>query len=149
MALIKCKECSKELSKMAKKCPNCGATTEYGKQASKKLIIVLTLIIVIVIGAIIFDRSAILKSCNYGDEKQGGTCVAKHYSEAQSKYVCLDNYYLEDGKCYSSRYTGAIGPLPHKEYYCNSGYLEEYISVKRCVVETTYNAYYKFSFGEE
>lgn len=35
MALIKCKECGKEISSIAEKCPHCGYKTEYGDKQSQ------------------------------------------------------------------------------------------------------------------
>ncbi|MGN0017226.1 MAG: hypothetical protein ACI37O_07820 [Candidatus Avelusimicrobium sp.] len=40
MALIKCKECGKDVSSQAEKCPNCGATVAKPKQTSSTTIIV-------------------------------------------------------------------------------------------------------------
>lgn len=45
MALIKCKECNKEISTTAFKCPNCGATPNNSRIVSAFFIFLLTLII--------------------------------------------------------------------------------------------------------
>ena len=142
MALIKCKECKKELSSTAKMCPNCGEITEYGRNSKRKLIGISLAIIVVVVAVIICDQMAIFKSCDYKDEKVGNICIKKHYSDALIKEECLNGYYLKDGKCYSSTYT-LISRLPIKKSYCNEGYLEEGI-IDKCVVETTYDAKYEF-----
>lgn len=142
MALIKCKECKKELSSMAKMCPNCGEITDYGKASKKKLIGISLLAIVVVIAIIICDHMAVFKSCDYGDEKRGNICIKKHSSDALTKEECLNGYYLKDGKCYSSTYT-LISRTPRKKSYCNEGYLEEGI-IDKCVVEITYDASYRF-----
>ena len=47
MALIKCKECSHEMSDKAKVCPNCGCVTEKKKKARKKLILLIILVVLI------------------------------------------------------------------------------------------------------
>ena len=53
MALIKCKECSKEISEDARKCPHCGCP-KYTVKMSKKSIMILRIIgIIIFIGFII------------------------------------------------------------------------------------------------
>lgn len=57
MAMIKCRECGKEISSRAEACPHCGAKTRFGmnendkKQASVAAVI---LILVSVVGTIIF-----------------------------------------------------------------------------------------------
>ena len=35
MAMIKCKECGKDISSLAEKCPHCGAPTNPGAEALK------------------------------------------------------------------------------------------------------------------
>lgn len=47
MALIKCKECGREISDTAKICVHCGAKTEKAKAKSKKIIITTIIIIII------------------------------------------------------------------------------------------------------
>lgn len=54
MALIKCKECGKEISDKAKVCPNCGAPLEKGEfhkelTAAKRVLIVVIILLLIVI----------------------------------------------------------------------------------------------------
>ena len=48
MALIKCKECGKEISDQAKVCPNCGRTR--APKGDKILYFVGTLIIALIVG---------------------------------------------------------------------------------------------------
>lgn len=77
MALIKCKECGKEISNQAKLCPNCGAPTEKFNQKKKtnnKIIIggilgivVVTTIIIVVVSIMSGIRSK-QKSYIYGNE---------------------------------------------------------------------------------
>ena len=50
MALIKCKECGKEISDQSKTCPNCGAKTETS--IHKKHNVIILLVVVIIIGII-------------------------------------------------------------------------------------------------
>ena len=38
MALIKCRECGKDISETAEKCPHCGATVLNGLQATGELL---------------------------------------------------------------------------------------------------------------
>ena len=53
MALIKCKECGKEISEDARKCPYCGCP-KYTVKMSKKAMIILRVIgIIILVGFII------------------------------------------------------------------------------------------------
>lgn len=57
MALIKCRECGKEISDQAKKCLNCGAPTKIKPNLSKPILILFSvLIILIVISNIIFKK---------------------------------------------------------------------------------------------
>lgn len=49
MALIKCKECSKEISDECKNCPNCGVKTEKTKLKSKKIKFYASILIAIVL----------------------------------------------------------------------------------------------------
>ena len=149
MSLIKCKECEKEISKTAKECPNCGATTEYGKKITKKYLIIAASIMIVIMGIIICDKIAVLKSCDDGDEKKGDFCIKKHYSKPLYDEECISGFYVKDGKCYNSL-TGLSSTNSTKHYYCNSGYLDGDNSITmKCVMETTYNAYYKFKLGEE
>lgn len=125
-------------------CPNCGEITEYGKTSKKKLIGISLLAIVVVIAIIICDHMAIFKSCDYSDEKRGNICVKKHYSDALVKEECGSGLYAKDGRCYWINGNIKAG-FPTKKYYCNEGYLdEEYALIHKCVVETTYDASYKF-----
>lgn len=146
MALIKCKECKKELSSNAKKCPNCGEITEYGKQLNKKMMIAIFLFVIIIGAIIVCDNTGLLKTCKEGDEKRGNTCISKHYSDALEKEECSSaGLYVKDGRCYH-KMSGAQLGIPTKKYYCSSGYLDKsaYSNYqKRCIVETTYKAYYK------
>jgi hypothetical protein len=49
MALIKCKECGKDISDTAKVCINCGAKTEKAKKNNKKIIVIAIIIIFLII----------------------------------------------------------------------------------------------------
>ena len=51
MALIKCKECKKEIAKDAKLCPNCGTLTKYGKElkAKKQKTILIAILVLLVL----------------------------------------------------------------------------------------------------
>ncbi len=50
MAMIKCRECGKEISSRAEVCPNCGAKTRYGVQSSEGKVAGWILIIGIILG---------------------------------------------------------------------------------------------------
>ena len=144
MALVSCCECEKELSNKAKICPNCGAITEYGKESKKKCWKVILLIISITIAIIACDQTALLKQCDDDDEKRGNICVKKHYSDALSKQECsISGMYVKDGRCWTN--SGIKAGIPKTVYYCNEGYLDDNGLLHECVVETTYNAYYKFN----
>ena len=56
MALVKCKECSKEISSQAKVCPNCGAKTEFAKMKSKdnKLTVLVILGLIVILLGLVF-----------------------------------------------------------------------------------------------
>lgn len=143
MALIKCKECKKELSSMVKMCPNCGEITEYGKKSKRKFIKMITLAIAIIVVIVVCDQTAILKRCDIDDEKRGNICIKKHYSDALVKEECsISGMYVKDGRCW---YGSLKRGYPTKKYYCNDGYLDEQSGFShKCVVETTYKASYRF-----
>lgn len=68
MALIKCKECGKDISDTAKVCINCGAKTEKAKLVNKKIKlygIISIIIILIVCGIIlIYNNNPLVKNKN-------------------------------------------------------------------------------------
>ena len=49
MALIKCKECGKEISEEARTCPNCGAKTDITKKKEENIITALIIAVLILI----------------------------------------------------------------------------------------------------
>lgn len=49
MALIKCKECDKEISDASKVCVHCGVKTEKAKKQNKKIIITISIVILLII----------------------------------------------------------------------------------------------------
>lgn len=62
MSLIECKECGKEISDKARKCPNCGMIIQHSK--NKKIIIIISiilLIVLIVIGYLHFEKQELKK----------------------------------------------------------------------------------------
>lgn len=62
MALIRCPECGKEISDKAKKCPHCnynfrlGATSFLKSKLFKRIIVVLSIVVVVGAGIIIYDK---------------------------------------------------------------------------------------------
>lgn len=57
MAMIKCRECGKEISSRAEACPYCGAKTRFGMHEAEKKqtsVAAVILILVSVVGTIIF-----------------------------------------------------------------------------------------------
>lgn len=68
MALIKCKECGKDISDTAKVCIHCGAKTEKTKELNKKLKLygIISIIIILIISSIIliYNNDTIVKSKN-------------------------------------------------------------------------------------
>lgn len=57
MALINCKECGKEISDSAVRCPHCGCKTIHGEGqtvAKTQLVILIVNVVMIIIGAILF-----------------------------------------------------------------------------------------------
>lgn len=56
MTLINCKECGKEISDQAKRCPNCGAKTEVSNKQKKNIIIVLCVIVVLVVASVVISN---------------------------------------------------------------------------------------------
>lgn len=68
MALIKCKECGKDISDTAKVCINCGAKTEKTKKTNKKIKLysIISIIIILILSSIIliYNNNTIVKSKN-------------------------------------------------------------------------------------
>lgn len=70
MAMIKCRECGKEISSRAECCPNCGAKTRFGEEESEKKQLSVAMIvysILCVVGAIVFAYAAITMSGDISD----------------------------------------------------------------------------------
>ena len=58
MAMIQCPECGKEISDTAKVCPNCGYPIQKGKkQLSIKMVGILTVIVLLILGSVLFVLS--------------------------------------------------------------------------------------------
>ncbi len=76
MALIKCKECGKEMSDTIKKCPNCGYKEK--KKISKKTLIIIVVLLVTIIG--------------------GGITTGKQQEKAKKEYD--DTLYITGAKMY-------------------------------------------------
>lgn len=68
MALIKCKECGKDISDTAKVCINCGAKTEKAKRDNKNIVkLGITILIIILLASVIFaiySHNPKIKVCN-------------------------------------------------------------------------------------
>ena len=56
MALIKCKECGKEISDTVKKCPNCGVKIEKGKKVNKKYIVIGIIVAIVILSSIVISN---------------------------------------------------------------------------------------------
>lgn len=55
MALIKCKECGKEISETAERCPSCGCVTNHGEeQKNAKMFLLLYVVDFLELGAGVF-----------------------------------------------------------------------------------------------
>lgn len=61
MALIKCKECGKEISDQATSCPNCGAKTEFAKYRKKSMLKILAVVTILSIVIIIYVLNVCLR----------------------------------------------------------------------------------------
>lgn len=67
MALIKCKECGKEISDQATSCPNCGAKLQTEEQ--KLIVIVVAIIIIIVSIYFMFKGTSKLLNSDSDDSR--------------------------------------------------------------------------------
>lgn len=95
MALIKCKECGKEMSDTIKKCPNCGYKEK--KKISKKTLIIIVVLLVAIIGGGI-TTGIIIHNNNI-----------KQQEKAKKEYD--DTLYITGAKMYV---TGVVA-----EYHCS------------------------------
>ena len=68
MALIKCKECGKDISDTAKVCINCGAKTEKAKRDNKNIvrsgIVILIIVLLASVMFAIYNHNPKIKVCN-------------------------------------------------------------------------------------
>ncbi len=64
MAMVKCKECEKEISSSASKCPHCGKVI-----SNSRYVIIGVIIAVIIIGAILIGKVVLQKAGEMSDEQ--------------------------------------------------------------------------------
>ncbi|EOU1316490.1 zinc-ribbon domain-containing protein [Klebsiella pneumoniae] len=100
MALVKCKECGKEVAQSAKTCPHCGVATPYVQQKGGCLsLIVLVAVIAFIVSRC--DDTEEKKPCDQSD----GACLAESHKHtawlecqkyikksAQYEYEFTDNF---------------------------------------------------------
>lgn len=84
MAIVKCKECGKEISSKASQCPNCGY--DYNKSKMYKNIIIVSVIIIIIIitCSIIFQSTVTL---------QENGIYSNEYDENRSTFMTYEFSY--------------------------------------------------------
>lgn len=104
---------------------------------------ILNLSFVVVISFLITGCGENEYFCDDGDILKGTSCITKRQSNAQIEYYC-DSYFniLEGTRCTVRNFDGTMSSVnvPAKQRYtCSSGYLEG----RKCIIETTYNAYIK------
>lgn len=99
MALIKCKECKKEIAKDAKICPNCGTLTKYGKELKVKkqktiLIAMMVLLVLLILTYVIVNA-----------RKEENKIIGKWVREYENKIGDITINYIDififnsDGTC--------------------------------------------------
>ncbi len=109
MALVKCKECGKEISDTAKVCVNCGAKTEKAKMKSKRvklytsilivIAIILTIIITFMIKSTEKNKPKIIDGSNMNNDElyelfndEGYSIrITKFSDNLSTTYVVLEN----------------------------------------------------------
>lgn len=109
MAMIKCKECGKDISDTTKVCIHCGAKTEKAKMKSKKIklytsilitiVLILTIIIIFVIKSTEKDTSKIIDGSKLNNDELYGLFKDEDYSiritkfsdDLSTTYVILEN----------------------------------------------------------
>lgn len=93
MAMIKCKECGKNISDTAKVCVNCGAKTEKAKQQNKQTIkyIKITSIILLIIFIVIL---IVINNPIYKYKKQAKSILNDYLNNnitSEQAYKSMDN----------------------------------------------------------
>ena len=116
MALVKCGECQKLISSSAKRCPNCGAPTQYGKEKEEKITMVaiwFLVVLALIITLLIIDKQ---------NDKIVGTwsrdttdAFLKQYGASSTESYTFN----EDGTCVqSSTSTNSWGFTREKSSQC-------------------------------
>lgn len=83
MALVKCKECGREIAETAKVCINCGAKTEIAKIKSKRVkkVSIIVLIIILIVMSIILGKIVIQNSNNLVKSKNRAIGLLEKYKD--------------------------------------------------------------------
>lgn len=95
MALIKCKECHKEVSSKAKHCPNCGAKVRKGPSSG------IILLVAIIIGIAVSSNNTIPSTGHHTTSTQIDTVLLESESELRLiSFRCTkeDGYFSIDGQ---------------------------------------------------
>ena len=120
MALIKCKECGKEISDQAKICPNCGAKTEVLEQKRYNIIIAICIAIVVFIAILSvyliytsnpiykYKQEAISILENYKNNKNlvSIESLSKQIDDLQKEF---DKQYKDNDKLSYSLFSNGLG----------------------------------------
>ena len=93
MALIKCKECGKEISDTAKKCPNCGVTLK----SNTRIIIVVVTILFLIVGIGLYCYNKNKKEKEYRETIEQIRQTEDNIKELERiKREYEEVYYMED-----------------------------------------------------
>ncbi|MGN1370675.1 MAG: zinc ribbon domain-containing protein [Candidatus Coprovivens sp.] len=124
MALIKCRECGKEISDKATTCPNCGIKIHPIKNIIKIVVILFIVIIVLCLGIFIFS-GGLTNIKNYSMSKKiEGLWVLQNNIEGVKQNIKIDNVMIcaGDGNCLHKNNQYMVGKNDIFDNYTGSEY---------------------------
>lgn len=110
MALVKCPECGKEISNIAKVCPNCGYRNKRGKKLDRKQIIVFA-IFLLIIGGIFFTIKNISRNMPKGLTLTLDMTKEDVHDKIGDDFVLEKGVYGQDIEVYDLKWCGYDGKL--------------------------------------
>lgn len=139
MALIKCRECGKEVSSKAKTCPNCGVSTPKGSNAGVVIVIILCLFIIFIVANSGNDSST-GSSSSYSRTNRVNPQIEKTIQEWINKDV-VQNVNIEFNEVRVDPLVWVMLPLENKQNFVSmfSQYFDSKGSTARVTVLSNRN----------
>lgn len=145
MALVKCPECGKEISDTAGKCPKCGYKMKQTKINTKKVIIIISFVIALVLVYLFFtkDNDPFKGLKNHPSSDEVSTILGQYDDEHEYEGTIynakiIETYYNQKFCGYNGQieiYYGSSDKDYAREivwrYYFKDGY--EYEDIEKCV----------------